>query len=177
MKANDCLRRVRYILELDDTRMMATFAEGGQVVDRQTISAWLKREEDPGYMVCEDRELASFLNGLIIVRRGRRPGPVMPPEQRLTNNLVLKKLKIAFSLDAEEILVMLAEQAIELSKHELSALFRNPSNRQYRECKDQVLRNLLLALQNKYRPEGRLSSEPDPNSPWSQAQSDRPKPS
>ena len=154
--------------------MMATFAEGGEIVDRQAISAWLKKEEDPGYLACDDRLLASFLNGLIVVRRGRRPGPLMPPEERLTNNLVLKKLKIAFSLDAEEILAVLSEQAIDLSKHELSALFRNPSNRQYRECKDQVLRNLLLALQHKYHPQ---DQPPEPDSPWSRAQSNKSKPS
>jgi uncharacterized protein YehS (DUF1456 family) len=39
-----------------------------------------------------------------------------------------------------------------LSKHELSAFFRNPTQPQYRECKDQVLRNFLMGLQMKYRP-------------------------
>lgn len=169
MKTNDCLRRLRYILELDDTSMITTFAEGGATVDRQAVSAWLKREEDADYLPCEDNLFASFLNGLIVQRRGRRPGPPAVAEQQLTNNIVLKKLKIAFSLEAEEMLALLAQQAVELSKHELSAFFRNPSNRHYRECKDQVLRNLLSALQSKYRPNSEADKAQD--SPWSRARS------
>ena len=182
MKTNDCLRRLRYILELDDNGMIAAFAEGGATVDRPAVSAWLKREEDEDYIPCEDNLFASFLNGLIIQRRGRRPGPPAVAEQQLTNNIVLKKLKIAVNLEAEEMLEMLSEQAVKLSKHELSAFFRNPSNRHYRECKDQVLRNLLSALQTKYRPSN-APTDDDPtanddstankvqDSPWSRAQS------
>ncbi|WP_413540186.1 DUF1456 family protein [Marinobacter sp. BSs20148] len=40
----------------------------------------------------------------------------------------------------------------QLSNHELSALFRKPGNKNYRECKDQILRNFLLGLQRQVRP-------------------------
>jgi uncharacterized protein YehS (DUF1456 family) len=38
-----------------------------------------------------------------------------------------------------------------LSKHELSAFFRKPGHKHYRECKDQILRNFLQGMQIKYR--------------------------
>lgn len=200
MKTNDCLRRLRYILALDDAAMMATFADGELSVTREQVSNWLKRDDDPSWQICLDQELASFLNGLIIRKRGRRPGPPVAAEARLTNNIVLKKLKIAFSLEADEILKLLAQQSVNLSKHELSAFFRKPNHRHYRECKDQVLRNLLSALQRKLRPDDRTTGDapqtnfsaeefpasatsaskqpgPEPQDPWARAQSKRSKPS
>jgi len=38
-----------------------------------------------------------------------------------------------------------------LSKHELSALFRRPDHKNYRECLDQVLRNFLDGMEKHYR--------------------------
>ncbi|MFA6618301.1 MAG: DUF1456 family protein [Candidatus Neomarinimicrobiota bacterium] len=38
-----------------------------------------------------------------------------------------------------------------ISKHELSAFFRNPNHKSYRPCLDQYLRNFLTALQKKYK--------------------------
>lgn len=188
MKTNDCLRRLRYILDLDDARMITAFADGGLTVTRQQVSDWLKRDDDPDHRLCEDQALASFLNGVIVQRRGRRPGPAAVPEDRLTNNIVLKKVKIAFNLEADAMLELLSQQAVNLSKHELSAFFRKPDNRHYRECKDQVLRNLLSALQQKLRPEQPASAadpadervesgEPAAQNPWSNARSKRAKPS
>ena len=63
------------------------------------------------------------------------------------------KLKIALNLQAEDILAIMEKSDFRLSKHELSALFRKPGNRHYRECQDQFLRNFLKGLQLKLRGE------------------------
>jgi len=55
------------------------------------------------------------------------------------------------NLREEGMLEIFALRDFRLSKHELSAFFRNPTQAQYRECKDQVLRNFLMGLQEKYR--------------------------
>jgi uncharacterized protein YehS (DUF1456 family) len=68
------------------------------------------------------------------------------------NNLILRKLRIALNLKEEDMLAIFALRSFRLSAHELSAFFRNPSQAQYRECKDQVLRNFLMGLQQKFRP-------------------------
>ena len=151
MTNNDILRRIRYIFDFNDTKMMTIFSLAEQDVSRQTISSWLKKEEDEDYKNCTDKNLASFLNGLINDKRGKREGPQPEPEKRLSNNIIFNKLKIALNLKAEEILDVLALTGFRFSKHELSALFRKPGHKHYRECKDQVLRNFLMALQIKYR--------------------------
>jgi len=151
VKANDCLRRVRYILDLDDNEVIALFAQAEQKVTRAQVIAWLKKDDDPDYKECSDPMFATFLNGLINQRRGKKDGPRPKPEKIMNNNIVFRKLKIAFNLQAEEILSILSLADLNISKHELSAFFRRPDHKHYRVCKDQILRNFLTGLQIKYR--------------------------
>ena len=159
MRANDCLRRIRYILDLSDDKMIAVFAQAEQAVTRAEISAWLKQEEDPAYEECSDIMFATFLNGLINKLRGKKEGPQAVAEEKLNNNIILRKLKIAFDLQADDILSLLASANLSISKHELSAFFRKPAHKHYRVCKDQILRNFLMELQIKYRSGERTETE------------------
>lgn len=145
MDNNDILRRLRYILDYNNAQIQDLYAGVEQTIERETVSRWLKREEDDDFLVCPNSYLILFLDGLILQRRGPRDGPPPKPE-RLSNNLVFRKLKIAFSLQSEEILKLLNGVGFQLSKHELSAFFRKSSHKHYRDCQDQVLRNFLQAL-------------------------------
>jgi uncharacterized protein YehS (DUF1456 family) len=150
MLNNDILRRLRYTLNLSDNEMIAMFASANRAVSRQQVSAWLKKEGATGFAECTDRTLAIFLNGLINEKRGKREGIQPNPENKLNNNIIFKKLRIAFNLKDDDILAMLEDAGLKISKHELSAFFRAPEHRQSRQCKDQVLRNFLNGLQKKY---------------------------
>ena len=148
---NDILRRIRYVFDFDDTKMIALFALADYQVTREEVSNWLKKDDDPDYKACNDKLLAIFLNGLINDKRGKREGVQAEPEKHLTNNIVFRKLKIALNLKDEDILELMENIDFQLSKHELSAFFRKTSHKNYRECKDQVLRNFLKGLQYRYR--------------------------
>jgi len=148
---NDILRRLRYSFDFNDTKMIALFAEAGVEVTREQVSDWLKQEEDPDYKACSDVLFASFLNGLINDRRGKKDGPQPEPEKRLSNNIIFRKLKIALDLKDEDILDIMQLADFNISKHELSALFRKVGHKHYRECKDQILRRFLQGVQIKYR--------------------------
>jgi len=148
---NDVLRRIRYTFDFDDSKMMAIFALADHQVTREQISDWLKKDDDPAFQKCSDAQLAVFLNGLINDRRGKKEGAQPAPEQRLTNNIIFRKLNIALDLKAEDVLEILALTDVHISKHELSAFFRKPGHKHYRECKDQVFRNFLNGVQLKYR--------------------------
>lgn len=97
MTNNDVLRRIRYTFDFSDTQMIALFALADCEVTRGQISDWLKKEEDPAYQNLSDTLLATFLNGLIIDKRGKREGPQPVPEKRLNNNLIFRKLRIALT--------------------------------------------------------------------------------
>lgn len=64
----------------------------------------------------------------------------------MTNNDILKKLRIALKLRDEDIIEILKLVDFEVSKSELSALFRNEDHPNYKECGDQLLRNFLNGL-------------------------------
>ena len=151
MTNNDILRRIRYTFDFSDSKMIAIFGLADHQVTREQISDWLKSDDDPAFQEISDTRLAVFLNGLINDRRGKKEGAQPEPEQRLTNNIVFRKLKIALDLKAEDILEILGLADVHISKHELSAFFRKPGHKHYRDCKDQILRNFLNGIQLKYR--------------------------
>lgn len=151
MTNNDILRRIRFIFDFSDSTMIAIFGLAEHLTSREQISDWLKKEEDPAFRELSDRQLAIFLNGLIIKNRGKKDGPQAEPESRLNNNIIFRKLKIALDFKDEDILATLELAEFPISKHELSALFRRPDHKHYRECQTQILRNFLKGLQIKYR--------------------------
>jgi uncharacterized protein YehS (DUF1456 family) len=151
MNNNDVLRRVRYVFDFDDAQMISIFALAKLEVKRGYLVAWIKKEDYPAYQVCNDRLLDTFLNGLIIEKRGKRDGPQPKPEMRLTNNAILMKLRIALNLQADDMLEILQLAGFSLSASELSSFFRRPGHKHFRECQDQILRNFLKGLQEKYR--------------------------
>ena len=152
MKNNEVLRSLRYIFDFSDAKMVSIFALAGHQVTRPQVSEWLRRDDDPAMKSCKDVELALLLNGLIIEKRGKIEGPPPEPEQRLTNNSIFKKLRIALDLKGNDIQEIMGLARFIISEHEISAFFRKPGQNNYRLCKDQVLRNFLRGLQLKYRP-------------------------
>jgi uncharacterized protein YehS (DUF1456 family) len=150
---NDILRRIRYTFDIKDHSMVEIFSLSNFTTTQQQVSSWLKKEENEAFIKISDTELAIFLNGFINLKRGKREGEQPTPEMHLNNNMVFQKLRIALNLKAEDIIDILQLADFRLSKHELSAFFRKPENKHYRECKDQILRNFLLGVQRQLRPE------------------------
>ena len=161
MTNNDVLRRLRYTFDISDSKMIAIFGLADLQVTREQVSDWLKKDDDPAYQDCSDAQLAIFLNGLIIEKRGKKEGPQPKPETRLTNNNIFRKLRIALNLQAEDVLEILALVNVRISNHELSAFFRRPDHKHYRECKDQLLRYFLKGVQLRYRDNIKPQTAPD----------------
>ena len=153
MTNNDILRRLRYIFDFNDTKMISLFGLADYEVTRAQVSDWMKQEDDPAYKKLNDKQLAIFLNGLINDKRGKKDGPQPVPEKNLTNNAIFMKLKIALNLQSDDILEIMDLSDFRISKHELSAFFRKAGHKHYRECKDQILRVFLKGLQMQYRDE------------------------
>jgi uncharacterized protein YehS (DUF1456 family) len=148
---NDILRRLRFSFEFNDKKVISLFDLAGSQVTEEQIRSWLKKEGEEDYVNLPDSQLAYFLNGLIIDKRGKKDGPTPAIEKRLNNNMILTKLKIALSLQSDDIINLLNSVDFKMNGSELSAFSRKPDHKNYRECKDQVLRNLLQAIQNKFR--------------------------
>lgn len=152
MDNNTILRQLRYTFDLGDDAMIDIFAQADTEVTRAEISDWLKKDSDPDYKQLYDKQLATFLNGFINKRRGKREGEQPKPEKSLNNNLIFKKLKIALNFKDTDILEAYKLADFPISKGEVNNIFRNPKHAKFVTCKDQFLRNFLLGLQLKFRP-------------------------
>ncbi len=64
----------------------------------------------------------------------------------MTNNDILKKLRVALKLRDEDIIHVLNLAEFAVTKSEINALFRAEDNPNYKECGDQLLRNFLNGL-------------------------------
>jgi uncharacterized protein YehS (DUF1456 family) len=148
---NDIFRRLRYIFNYTDDQIVQLFAMADYLVTTVQVADWLKKEDVPGFTHLPDPIFATFLNGFINERRGKKEGLQPKPENELNNNIIFRKLKIALNLQVEDILDIYALVKAHISKPEVTALFRNPDQAQYRICQDQFLRYFLQGLTVKYR--------------------------
>jgi uncharacterized protein YehS (DUF1456 family) len=161
MLLNDILRRLRYALSLDNTATINIFKLADYELEESYLSSMMLREEEQGFLPCRDKTLALFLDGLIISKRGKREGaapPVLKAGQRLSNNDILRKIKIAMNYQQEDMMKILRTGGFPVGKSELTALFRKPDHRSYRVCQDQLLRNFLQGMVKTYRPQAHKKS-------------------
>jgi len=146
---NDVLRSIRHVLGLSDSTIADIFNLAHQPVVQTTVSNLLKEENAADYVECKDDLMTSFLDGLISYRRGNREkNPVQSKEisPPLTNNGIIKKLRIAFDLKEDDLIELMSFANYEVSKSELSAIFRKPGHKHYRLCSDHFLMALLIGL-------------------------------
>ena len=154
---NDVMRSIRYMLDLGDGKVVeiVQLADAQFPIAKADVSALLKKEDEDGFVACSDRVLAHFLEGLVYYYRGRDESlPQRPLEPRISNNLILKKLRVAFQLKDVDMHEIFEAAGFPLSKPELTALFRQAGHKHYRACGDQILRNFLKGLTLRYRGEG-----------------------
>lgn len=170
MNNNDILIRLRYALDIKDSDMIEIFKLGGVDVTKEDVQKLLTKYEEiydaQGDLVedeesirCDNVTLESFLNGLIVFKRGKQePKPGQPErpamsitDNRSVNNVLLKKLKIALALTSEDMIEILADAGVVVSKGELGALLRKEGHKNYKPCGDRYARNFLKGLAFKYR--------------------------
>ena len=154
MTNNDVLRQLRYALNINDSTMIEIFKLANHKIEQSNLTGLLKKEDEEGFLNCSDAVLGYFLDGLILHKRGRKeikPGETRKSDTRLTNNTILKKLRIAMELKEDDMLAILRLADVDISKSELTALFRKEGHKNYKECGDQFLRKVLRGLSLRYR--------------------------
>lgn len=161
MTNNDILKRLRYAFDLGDFSVLEMTKNGGREITSLELTSYYRNEDEAGYKNCSNSVLNSFLDGLIIKKRGPRPDkfPKNPSQGQIPvkktavprNNDVMKKLKIALEFKDEDIVGIFKEIDFKISKSEINALFRRSNHKNFRECGDQILRNFIQGLTKAYR--------------------------
>jgi len=145
---------------MNDKLMLKIFDLVNYKLSVEELQRYLHKEEHKDYLIMPDYLLCIFLDGFIQFKRGKKEGEeeltqaervASSKKQKLNNNVIVNKIKIALSLKAEDLIEILKLADFRISKSEISAFFRKPSHRNYRECGNQFLRNMLTGITSKYQ--------------------------
>ncbi len=154
MNNTDRLIKISSALAFETLDIVKMFELSGKEITEEAVEHIFKND---GEKQIQYEMLESFLNGIVISHRGEpnlKPGeekrkPTEIADPRSTNNIVLKKLKIAFSLSSEDMLNLIQSGGVLVSKDKLSALFRKEGHKNYKFCKDIYVEALLKSLSEK----------------------------
>ncbi len=144
---NEVVQRIATALKLDTDTIAEAYAKEAYPVSKERIEEILGNSGEP----CSYEELGVFLDGLITLKRG--PSPKKSEEESavdLTNNLILKKLRIALELKEMETEIIFGLGDAPLGKQELKSLFRKEDHKNFKVCPDGLLLAFLEGLDEFY---------------------------
>jgi len=151
MQTNKILFMITQALSLTQEEILKIYQLEGFDMGGEHLENLLKKNNTDGYEVCSYEELGVFLDGLITFKRGASENkPTTPEAVPLTNNLILKKLRIALNLKEIEVSIIFGLMEVELSKQELASLFRKSDHKNFRICSDKILYAFLQGLDEFY---------------------------
>ena len=151
MLPNTVLFKIKTALRLEEDEMLRIFEHERYPMNRDKLRNILAHPKEKHFSPCDYETLGVFLDGLIALKRG--PSPHKPSDDtvvELTNNLILKKLRIALRLEEMETGMIFALGGAELSKQALKSLFRNETHKNFKACGDDVLLAFLDGLEEFY---------------------------
>ena len=151
IKTNEILYRIHKALNLTTEEILEAYKLEAYDMEASHLESLLQRRQDDGFKVASYEELGVFLDGLVTLKRG--PSPKKSNEDdavELTNNLILKKLRIAMELKETETEIIFGLADVELSKQQLASLFRKEGHKNFKVCSDELLIAFLDGLNEFY---------------------------
>ncbi len=149
MHSHDIFSRLAKSLHLSPDDIQQVFSLTDIELSQAEVTNLLKGPYDKGFELLPDYVLIKFLDAFIESKRGKREGA--PPADvskraKLSNNEVLKKLRIAFNLQESHLREIFKCVTIELTKSDLAALFRKPEQPAFKACDDELLFDFINGL-------------------------------
>ena len=151
MQINDILFKIKTALSLDNKSIIEAYALVNYEMSEEYLVNILKKHQDKGYEEATYEELGLFLDGLVILKRG--PSDKVPTEDdvvELTNNLILKKIRVAMELKEAELVILFALAEVTLTKRQIGSLFRKEGTKNFKACSDELLMAFLDGLDEFY---------------------------
>ena len=163
MKNNEIIIRLRDALDIKHEDIAEIFMLGGSsLIDEEVRMMFVESteggpndiEEKKYDLECDNFSLEAFLNGFIIFKRGQKESLSGEPQKPVlaikddtsVNNVMLKKLKIALSLSSDDMIDIFQAAGVNLTKGELSPLFRKEGHKHYKKCSDTLAKGFLKGL-------------------------------
>ena len=151
MQINDILFKIKTALSLTNKELLETYNLVGYEMSEERLDSILKRRQDKGYKEATYEELGLFLDGLVLLKRGESPKKTESDEVvELTNNLILKKLRVAMNLKESELVIIFALAEVPLTKRQIGSLFRKEGGKNFKACSDELLLTFIEGLDEFY---------------------------
>lgn len=151
LSTNEILYRIQQALNLTIDEMLEAYRLEDFPMEASHLESLLKRRHDKNFISATYEELGVFLDGLVTLKRGPSPKKQTDDEAvALTNNLILKKLRIALELKEAETEIIFGLADVELSKQQLASLFRKEGHKNFKPCSDALLLAFLEGLDEFY---------------------------
>jgi len=150
ISTNEILYRIQKSLKLSMEEMLEAYKLEDYEMDGVHLDALLKRRQEKDFQLCSYEELGVFLDGLVTLKRGASPTKEDVEVVELTNNLILKKLRIALKLKEAETEIIFGLAEIELTKQQLASLFRKETHKNFKPCSAELLMSFIEGLDEFY---------------------------
>ena len=151
MKINDILFKIQKALSLENKTIIEAYALVEYEMSEERLLNILKKHQDKGYEDATYEELGLFLDGLIILKRGISSKVNDEDEAvELTNNLILKKIRVAMELKEVELIILFALAEVNITKRQIGSLFRKEGSKNFKVCSDELLMAFLDGLEEFY---------------------------
>jgi len=147
MNNNEVLTNLREHLKFDDHKFIEILALADVKVSSDELASWFKAKTETEYADLSDKMMAIFLDALILYKRGKESTNVARPlETPITNNIVLKKLRVAFALEESDIADIMQKADPTIAPKAWSTYFRKQGHKNYRVCPDPFLEAIMKGL-------------------------------
>jgi len=151
IQTNEIIYKIQKALTLSTKDILEIYTLENYAIRETEINALLTRRQDKNFKICSYEALGIFLDGLITFKRGASPKKSEIKEAiTLSNNLILKKLRIALELKEPELEIIFGLADIALTKQQLSSLFRKETHKNFKPCSDSLLIAFLEGLDEFY---------------------------
>lgn len=151
MQPNDVLFKIKKALSLDTEEMIKAYALADFEMTEERLLSIMKRRQDKGYEEATYEELGVFLDGFVLLKRGPSDKIANDDEVvELTNNLILKKIRVAMELKEPELMILFGLADVELTKRQISYLFRKEGTKNFKRCSGELLDAFLEGLDEFY---------------------------
>lgn len=151
MQINDILFKIKTALSLDNETIIKAYTLVEYEMSQERLTDILKKRQDKGYAEATYEELGLFLDGLILLKRGKASTTKDEDEVfELTNNLILKKLRVALELKEAELVILFALAEVTITKRQIGSLFRKEGGKNFKACSDELLLSFLEGLDEFY---------------------------
>jgi len=146
LRTNKILQRIAKALYFNVNDIVHIYELEEFPKSKDEIRALLQDEHSKKFKEASYEDLGIFLDGLVSKKRGKLD-KANEEEQALSNNLILKKLRVALNLKSHEMVMIFALVDIEISPSQINAFFRKEGHKNYRPCSDKMLFDFLDGLE------------------------------